>query len=181
MKKVLGLFMVIFLLSACSAIQVNLEPNMINSGTKPDIKVKGAINIINATTSKGYMQIGSTGKGMGQIPKKVQGDLYQWTETAVEMLNDELEKSNIVISADATKSLSLSVTEAKIQAVGFLGGNRCDITLKVITKDKKENIFTAHHIDPNRGIEISVTAETALSKALTLILNDQYIIDYLQN
>ena len=86
-----------------------------------------------------------------------------------------------MFSADATKSLSLSVIEAKIQAVGFLGGNRCDITLKVITKDKKENIFTAHHIDPNRGIEISVTAETALSKALTLMLNNQYIIDYLQN
>ncbi len=90
-------------------------------------------------------------------------------------------KLNIAISADATKSLSLSVTEAKIQAVGFLGGNRCDITLKVITKDNRENIVTAHHIDPNRGIEISVTAEAALSKALTLTLNDQYILDYIQN
>ena len=170
MKKVIGLIVVIFLLSACSTVQVNLKPNMVNSGTTPDIKASEAINITNAATSEGYMEIGSTGKGMGQIPKKVQGDLYQWTETAVAMLNDELMKSNIVVSAEAAKSLGLSVTDAKIQAVGFLGGNRSDITLKVITEDGKENIFSAHHIDPNRGIEISVTAEKALSKALTLML-----------
>ncbi len=181
MKKLLGIIVVALLLSACSPIKIVLKPDPIESVTMPVINTQNAINISNIGTSMGDVEIGSTGTGMGQIPRELLGDLYQWSQTAVEMLKAELRKSNIVITADAPKILNLSVIEAQIEPIVFLGGNTCSLTLKVVTGENSESTYSAEHTDPNRGVEISVTAETAMTKALAAMLNDKKIIDYLQN
>lgn len=181
MKKLLGIIVIAFFLSACSPVKIVLKPNPIESVTMPSISTQNAINIKNIGTSMGDVEIGSTGTGMGQIPKKLHGDLHQWSQTAVEMLKAELKKSNIVISADAAKVLNLSVIEVQIKPIVFLGGNTCKLTLKVVTGENSESTYSAEHTDPNRGIEIRVTAETAMNKALAVMLNDKKIIDYLQN
>lgn len=181
MKKLLVIIVTTILLSACSSIKVVVKPNPTESVTIPVIITQNAINIKNIGASMGDVKIGRTGTGMGQMPKKLHGDLHQWSQTAVEMLEVELKKSNIVISADASKVMNLSVIEAQIEPVPFLGGNKCNLTLKVVTGENSESTYSAEHTDPDRGIEINLTAETAMTKALAAMLSDTKIIDYLQN
>ena len=70
------------------------------------------VTVINAQSATG--KIGSTGTGMGQIPKTVFGDLREWTEVASMFLRTELQKRTVRTAAQASKVLRLAVTKVEV-------------------------------------------------------------------
>jgi hypothetical protein len=171
------LIMILFF-CACSA-RVVPTPSLIELDEVPKFNAPKEVSIINSQISTGDIEIGSTGVGMGQIPKTVSGDLHEWTETAVDILKAELKKKNVAFPENASKVLKLAITKVDMEGIVFLGGDKCTITLKVVTGDGVTRDFEEENIDTKRGV-IGEVAYGAIAKAVISMLKDDRILSYLQ-
>ena len=136
------------------------------------------VTVINAQSATGKVKIGSTGTGMGQIPKTVFGDLREWTEVASMFLRTELQKRTVSTAAPASKVLRLAVTKVEVTPVVFLGGNGFKVRVKVDAGDGISKDFDVDHVDTRRG-RTDAIAGAALAQLVANILNDEAIRKYI--
>ena len=144
------------------------KPIPIKPGTvlKPDYKIVCSASIVNNQTNSGWTHI-------GDYTHEWSANLLMWTDTAVEILTDELTKRGVIISERSPKTLKLSITRAKL----FWGFDTigCTLNLNVITGDGYEvNIE-----ETSTAKDLYETCDTAVSNAVAAMFQDRGLQDYL--
>jgi hypothetical protein len=165
--------------SACSSVRVAPIDDSAYTFKIEDFSCQ-PVTVLNAQPADSIIKIGSTGGGMGQMPKSVVGNLHEWTETAREILNRELQQRTVATPGKAPKVLRLSVTKIRVGSVAFVGGNGCQVHLKVETDTGISREFDVEHIDAKRG-RINEIAGGALLKVIATMLNDEAVRSYFRN
>ncbi|MBN2398563.1 MAG: thrombospondin type 3 repeat-containing protein, partial [Deltaproteobacteria bacterium] len=144
------------------------KPVPIKPGTvlKPDYNIVCSVNIINNQTDSRWVHI-------GDYTHTWSANLLMWTDTAVELLEDELVKRGVIISERSPKILKLSITRAQLfwgfDAIG------CILNLNVITGDG----YTVNIEETSAAKDLYETCDTAVSNAVAQMFQDRGIQDYL--
>jgi len=165
-----GLFILIMALCGCatSGRFYVPKPIPIKPGTvlKPDYKIVCSVNIINNQTNSEWVHI-------GDYTHTWSANLLMWTDTAVELLTDELVKRGVIISERSPKTLKLSITRAKLfwgfDAIG------CTLNLNVITGDG----YVVNIEETSSAKDLYESCDTAVSNAVAQMFQDRGIQDYL--
>ena len=101
--KIILLLIVLACLVGCTH-NYSVKPFPIKPDLIPEMNIKNSVNIVNAQdkgTNNVFYSVGGS---------KWVGDLADWTEQAVELLEFEMKKRNITISENANKVLKLAIT-----------------------------------------------------------------------
>ncbi len=170
----------VVMLALCSACSTHLTPAMRTLETFPIGAFKPQpVTVINAQAATAEIEIGSSGTGMGQIPKTVYGNLHEWTEIACATLRKELQSRTSPTTATAAKEMRLAITQVAIEPITFLGGNTVNLHLTVTMGDGTTKDYTVEYTHPSKR-DIEVNAGSAVVKAVATVLNDEVIRSYLQ-
>jgi hypothetical protein len=148
----------------------HLVPNAqrVNENRISDFTTTQRINIVNNQPSTEKVTFLS---GMNTY----YGNLNEWTDEAVNLLKMELQQKGAAIDPGADKVIKLSIIEAKlIQGAIRL---RCDLNLRVETGDGYTNEFFVQNLS---GGDHARASGGAITLALTDMLNDKNIIEYLK-
>ena len=167
------LLIVIACLIGCTH-NYSVKPFPIKPGLIPDMNIDNSVHIVNAQdegTINVFYRIGGS---------KWVGDLSEWTHNAVELLKFEMKKRDIVISEDATKVLKLSITEGKLDSE--FAGIRCIVQLKVQAGNGYTQTYEGNHRNSSPFAQQARyhAGAGAVTKAVTELLNDRKIIEYLE-
>jgi len=138
-------------------------------GLVPDFTGNNAIAVINAHETGKMTLIGS------QMAHKWMGDMRLWTDTAVGVLQNELQIRRIKVTGDASKELKLAVTHANVYW-GF-ASIRCIITLEVDTGEGYHKTFEGNNSSP---WTLYRACDGAVTRAVEAMLNDEEILRYLK-
>ena len=166
------IFLLLFLLSGCGGTYLVVPtPQTVNPNKVGDIKLNNTIKIVNIQKSKTNAPIGV----LSFVDHEA--NLYEWTEKSIQLLKSELKKRGGEISEDGVKVLSLSVLRAHVETRSMGSGTRCNLTMLVETGD---GYSTNISVVNNAGIGVDRPAGGAITLAITELLNDQGVLNYLQ-
>ncbi len=135
------------------------------AGMVPDFTSDNAIAVINAH---------ETGK-MTNLGYKFMGDMQLWTDTAIGVLENELQIRKINVTGEASKTLKLAITHANIY-VGF-STYRCVLTLRVETGEGYSKEFEGNNSSPWL---LERACDGAVTRAVEAMLNDEEILKYIK-
>jgi hypothetical protein len=143
--------------------QYPIKPEMI-----PEFSGSGAVSVINGYAAPKVLLIGSQGA------HTYKGDMQKWTETAVGLLESELEKRGFNTMQEAAKKLKLVVTRANLYW-GF-AAIRCILYLEVETGDGYANEYEGNNAS---GWTLYRACDGAVTRAIAAMLKDEKILTYL--
>ena len=171
----MGLILIVLAYLVGCTHNYSVKPFPIKPDLVPDLEVKSEIRIVNAQdkgTNNVFYSIGGS---------KWVGDLGDWTEQAAELLKFEMKKRNIIISENANKILKLAITEGKLDSE--FAGIRCVVKLKVKAGNGYTQIYEGNHRNSSPFAEQARyhAGAGAVTRAVTDLLNDRKIIEYLEN
>ncbi len=165
-------FLMLILLSGCGGTySVIPTPQDVNPNRVQNIKFNNKINIINIQQSKTNIPIGVMSF------TNFEANLNEWTNKAIQLLKSELQKRGGVVSEDGLKVLSLSVLNAHVETRDTGSGTRCRLTLHVETGD---GYSTDIPVVNNAGIGVERPTGGAITLAITALLNDEKVLQYLR-
>jgi len=141
----------------------------VTAGMVPDFTGHDSVAVINAHNSGKLTLISTRGA------HKWMGDMQLWTDTAVGVLENELQLRGIKITGEASKELRLTVTHANVYW-GF-ATIRCILSLKVDTGEGYTNIFEGNNSSP---WTLYRACDGAVTRAVEAMLNDEKILQYLK-
>jgi hypothetical protein len=141
----------------------------INPVMVPELSVSQPVSLINGQSDNKEILIG---KYMGH---KYMGNFTEWTDVAVSLLQTELQKRDINVTEDAPKLLKLSITQAEI--IPGMWAIRCILNLKVETGDGYTVDLEGNNASP---ATLYRAIDGAVTRAVTALLNDDNILDYLK-
>jgi hypothetical protein len=153
----------------------NVKPFPIKPNLLPVLNIQKSVQIVNAQ-DQGKNNIFKSGAGSKWI-----GDLGQWTEGAVELVKLVLNKQNVTLVHDAGKTLKLAITAGKLKTE--FAGIRCVVKLKVEAGNGYTQSYEGNHRNSSPIAEQArrYAGAGAVTKAVTDLLNDRNIIEYLEN
>ena len=153
----------------------NVKPFPIKPNLLPQLNIKKSVQIVNVQ-DQGKNNVFKSGAGSKWI-----GDLGQWTGGAVDLLKFELNKKNVTLADDAGKILKLAITEGKL--ITEFAGIRCVVKLKVEAGNGYTQKYEGNHRNSSPIAEQArrYAGAGAVTKAVTDLLNDRNIIEYLEN
>jgi len=145
----------------------------VDAGAVPQIQGKGAIAIVNAQPDKSIREFGRAGYG------KLQGDLYTWTDSAVQLLGTEMQKAGLKVQATGEKSIKITVLDVKlgVSGIDFVAAiAKGTVTIKVETGDG----YTKEYVGEKNAIQPPNACEKALTEAVVNMLKDGHVVAYLK-
>jgi len=165
-------FLLLILFSSCGGTySVVPAPQDVNPNRVLNIKLNNKIKIVNIQQSKTNVPIGIMSF------TNFEANLNEWTDKAVQLLKNELQKRGGEISEDGLKVLSLSVLSAHVETRSSGSGTRCNLTLHVETGD---GYSTDISVVNNAGIGVERPTGGAITLSITELLNDEKILHYLR-
>ena len=104
-----------------------------------------------------------------------------WTEGAVELVKLVLKNQNVTLAHDADKTLKLAITAGKLKTE--FAGIRCVVKFEVEAGNGYTQTYEGNHRNSSPIAEQArrYAGAGAVSKAVTQLLNDKSIIQYLEN
>ncbi len=139
------------------------------AGMVPDFTSNNAIAVINAYETGNMTLIGSQGA------HKWMGDMQLWTDTAIGVLENELQIRQINVTGEASKELKLKITHANTYT-GF-ASIRCVLTLRVETGEGYSKEFEGNNSSP---WTLYRACDGAVTRAVEAMLNDEEILKYIK-
>ena len=169
--KTYRLFIVLILLILAFGCTHYYVPKQfpVRPGMVPDFTSEHTVAVINTYDSGKMALIGSQGA------HKYMGDLQLWTDTAIGVLENELELRSIAVTGEASKELKLTVTHASVYW-GF-ATIRCILSLEVETGDGYNKDFEGNNSSP---WTLYKACDGAVTTAIEAMLNDETILQYLK-
>ena len=166
-KKIFLVFILI-LLSSCTHHYV---PNQfpVKPGMAPDFSSNKNIRVVNAHDTADVKLFYAAGF------HKYMGDMRLWTDTAVNVLRNELEIRNVPVSDGAAKTIKLKITHASAYQ-GF-ATIRCIVTLEVEMSDGRRKTFEGNNTSP---WTLYRACDGAVTLAVTAMLNDNEILRFIK-
>lgn len=141
----------------------------VTPGMVPDFSGHDSVAVINTYESGKMTLIGTQGA------HKWMGDMRLWTDTAVGVLENELQLRGIKVTGEGAKELKLAITHANVYW-GF-ATIRCILSLKVETGEGYTNIFEGNNSSP---WTLYRACDGAVTRAVEAMLNDENILKYLK-
>ncbi len=153
----------------------NVKPFPIKPDLLPKLNIQRSVQIVNAQ-DQGKNNIFKSGAGSKWI-----GDLGQWTQGAVELVKLVLNNQNVTLADDADKILKLAITAGKLSTE--FAGIRCVVKLEVEAGNGYSQTYEGNHRNSSPIAEQArrYAGAGAVTKAVTQMLNDRKIIQYLEN
>lgn len=153
----------------------SVKPFPIKADLLPKLNIEKSVQIVNAQdqgTKNVFYSVGGS---------KWIGDLGEWTDQAAGLLKFELNKQNVTITDDADKILKLAITEGKL--VSEFSGIYCVVKLKVEAGNGYTQKYEGNHRNSSPIAEQArhYAGAGAVTRAVTDLLNDRKIIEYLEN
>ncbi len=168
LKRIQAIFlcMVLVLIFGCT---IHYVPKQypINEGAIPYFTLSSPVHVVNDLQGQSRQLV------IGTDPYTFVGDLSEYTETAMNLLKSELDKKNIKNSNTAKKIIHLEIIKASLHLRGFI--NQTYIALKVETG---KGYAREYHVINSSGL-FDKSIDSTIAKAVTSMLNDQKIIEYL--
>jgi hypothetical protein len=183
-KVMSGAFLVLVavLFSGCMTYHVSIKPQYLPESSSIKLNITKPVAIVNVCSKAPHAE-----DDMGHwVGWNIKGSLYDFTEVTVEITKKILQRNNIIIDDKADKRLELSVDDAEsVQGTsGFILSN--SVTLKVKTGSGLQRKFQGLKRYGTTGYVYSLMEksnsafEMALAQSVELMLNDKYIIEYLE-
>ena len=171
----ISLLLTVFAYLAGCTHNYSVKPFPIKPELLPELNIKKSVHITNVQ-NQGKNNVFKSGAGSKWI-----GDLGEWTGQAVDLLKFELNKKNVNITDDADKILKLAITEGKLSTE--FSGIRCVVLLKVVAGNGYTQIYEGNHRNSSPFAEQARyhAGAGAITRAVTDLLNDRKIIEYLEN
>jgi OOP family OmpA-OmpF porin len=143
--------------------QIPIKTNMI---LKPEFEICKMVTIMNTQEDARKVPIGA-------YTHQWWGNLHMWTETAVGVLKNELEKRGVTVTEDAPKILKLSITNANL----FWGFDvvGCTLNLQVETGDEYKVTFE----ETNKSTDLYGSCDGAVTRAVAAMFDDNRMRSYL--
>ncbi len=143
--------------------QIPIKTNMI---LKPEFEICKMVTIMNTQEDARKIPIGA-------YTHQWWGNLHMWTETAVGVLKNELEKRGVTVTEDAPKILKLSITNANL----FWGFDvvGCTLNLQVETGDEYKVTFE----ETNKSTDLYDSCDGAVTRAVAAMFDDNRMRSYL--
>lgn len=135
-----------------------------------DFSGPGEVQLNNVQTSTEYIKVYRQGI------HTYKADLNAWTDKAIGLVQEELEKREFSVTENGSKALDLAITLAQ-NRMGFMVFN-FTMKLKVKTGDGYENEYEVKNTTPG---SLKRAAGGAITLAVTEMLKDPKIIEYLEN
>ena len=167
-RKLLVLLLILCGFVGCT-YHVTVKQYPMKEGMVPDFVGQQPVNVINAQSSAGEILVGQA------AGYRYYTDLQKCTDTAIKVLENELDERNIVTTSEAEKKIILAITEVNVHA-GF-SHFRCTLNLKVETGDGYTRVFIGDdktYMFPERA------CGAAILRAVAAMLNDDTILAYLK-
>ena len=166
--KLFVLFILLLVPYGCTHYYVpNQHP--VTPGLVPDFSCHDSVSVINAHETGEMMLIGTQGA------HKWMGDMQLWTDTAVGVLENELQLRGIQVTGGSSKELKLTITHAHVYW-GF-AAIRCILSLKVEAGEEYTNTFEGNNSSP---WTLYRACDGAVTRAVEAMLNDEKILNYLK-
>ncbi len=166
--KVILLISIIALSFGCSHYYVPSQ-YPVKAGTVPDYAGQKSIHIINAHKTSNVKLLAAQGI------HKYLGDMQLWTDTAVGVLQSELESKNIQVTDTANKFISLKITHAN--AYWGFATIRCIVTLEVETSAGHKKTFEGNNTSP---WTLYRACDGAVTRAIIAMLNNDEILRFIK-
>jgi hypothetical protein len=177
MKRTLmsGAFLIIgaVLFSGCMTYHSKTQPQYLSENSSIKLNITQPVAIVNVSSKAPHVE-----EEIGHwIGWKVKGSLYDFTESTVGITKEIMQRNKITIDDKADKRLELSIDNAEsVQgAVAFWS----NVTLKVKTGSGLQREFNGKKSCAN-GYRTTAAFEMAMAQAVELMLQDKYIIEYLE-
>jgi uncharacterized protein (DUF1800 family) len=132
-----------------------------------------SVSLVNAQTDTAIRTLGRAGVAT------LTGDLRAWTESAISLMNAELEKTGIKTQPDSKKSLKVAIVEANlgVSGIDFVAAvARCSVRLRLETGNGfvKEETYQNHALAPPSACDKAVT------QAAQAALRTEEVVAYLR-
>jgi hypothetical protein len=164
--------LVLFVSNGCISHQTNVRGIDVREDAVRTVKMNQPVAIRNVAPETGKTRIESS------LGNNYYGDFHQYTTACINTLTKELERQKIQVSENASKVLSLAVTDAKQNMGAFTF--TAHVTLTVKTGSGLEKQYLGEQVHGN-GWGTSPAVEHALAHCVEQMLNDNDIISYLEN
>ncbi len=164
---------VLFLASGC-ARTYNVKPLVFEPQLVAPFKAGAPVHLMNMQPL-GTMWVFKSGLG-----NKWVGDLGIWTDEAIGLMAQELEKRNVKLSPDAKKTLRIAVASGRLSSE--FAGVRCIVKMKVTAGNGYSAEYEGNNLNSSPFGEMArqYSGANALSSAVIAVLNDKAIRAYLE-
>jgi len=169
MSRIVTVITILIGFSGCAQHLV-IDQYPMKPGMVPEFRGSQPVALVNAQANKENMKAGSASM------VKYTANAHQVTDTAIQVLEAELEKRNIDTSEDADKQLRLAVYDLHI-VYGF-GTYRCILLLKAKTGDGYNGSFEGNNVSPHNPER---SCGGSVLSAVAAMLNDDTILAYLKH
>lgn len=171
MKKLFSLLVVLVLGIFLAGCTYHVVPAIhpVDPALVPDLKGGHAVCVVNISTATGKTILGIIGGD------KYMGDLHKWTNTAVALLQLELQKRGFMMrdGGNDTKVIKLAVSSVRFEADMVTS---CYVTLHLETG----NGYSRNYVTCKSAFSYHKASDVSVTMAVTDILNDKKVIEYLQ-
>jgi hypothetical protein len=143
------------LLTGCGAVSVSHVPKVsaIPPAKMSDLRGAQPLDVKSGGGSADETSFGTVGMG------KVVGKPAEWTAAAVEAVRANLSARGATLTAGAPRSLTITMTEARVKTVPVVGGAKTRIVLTVSTPDGLNGTF--------EGADSSMAPLSSVNGAMT--------------
>ena len=168
-RKLLVLLLILVGFAGCTH-RISVEQYPMKEGMVTSFLGEQPVNVINAKDSADEELLGKLGV------HTYLGNLQEWTDTAVKVLETELNDRNIVTTIEAEKKIKLAITKGEVFA--HFSTLQCKLDLNMETGDGNTMVFTGDNHSP---WTLSRACGGAVVRAVAAMLNDPNILYYLKN
>lgn len=172
MKKLFSLLLALAVGGSLGGCTYHLVPSIrsIDPALVRDFKGDQAVCVLNISTATGETILGMNVGGDTFV-----GDLHKWTNTAVASLQLELQQRGFIMRdcGEGTKEIKLAISSVRFEAEM---GNRCYVALHLETGHG----YSRDYVTCKSAFDYHKASDGAVTMAVTDILNDKKVIEYLQ-
>ena len=174
MKRLFILILVVLVLGGCYTIHIKPDKYPIHPTGVSSFESTGyqQVHIINNTQDEEVFL------GMNDLGMSFKGNLKDWTTVAVDLIKSELEERGFtVVKTNVNKTLRIAIS--KVQFFETAINCRCDLMLLVEAGNEYIQEYRGNNATSSFSCYSGRAPGGAITKAVTLMLNDQNIINYL--
>jgi hypothetical protein len=174
MKRLIILVLVVLVCGGCYTIHITpdkypVHPEEVSSFKSNDHQ---QVHIINNTQDEEVF-LGTNDLGMS-----FKGNLKDWTTVAVDLIKSEFEERGFIVAkTNINKTLRISISQAQFFETAI--NCRCNLMLDVEAGNGYIKEYSGNNATSSFTCYSGRAPGGAITKAITLMLNDQNIINYL--
>ena len=163
MRKTIGAFTVLFILSGCTTYHHVPNPQTFELDAIPEFSTSKSISLVNAQESSATFEIRS----------RFTANLQEWTQAAIAITQKALEERGATIVENSAAQLDLSIASANSTRGAF--GGRVYVYLKVKTGSGYKRTYEG----TAGGQMIHRMTDGAIMRSVAAMFRDEKIVEYL--